>query len=320
MSVTEASAVNLREQRASALAKEPLRFAGPQPGLADGTVRSIRDLWHHRELLSQLTRREIKARYKDSALGLLWSLIRPLVMLMIYWLVMGNFLGAARGVNEFAIYIFSGLAIWQLFADIVSGGTASIVGNGGLIKKVYVPREVFPLSVVGSALFNFAMQLVILLIFTIIRGQFPFGVRWFFFPLALLLTLLWATALALILSAANVYLRDVQYLVELGVTVLFWMSPVVYAWGFVQAVLNPTLQNIYLANPMTLAVLGFQRAFWIGGDNPIYDNYGELLIPAAIPPNLLLQRMLIAIAISLFILWLAQRLFSRLQGNFAQEI
>jgi len=311
---------DLREERAAALAAEPMRFAGPQPGIVDGTANSVRDIWRHRELLGQLTKREIKARYKDSVLGLMWSLIRPLVMLLIYWLVMGNFLGAARGVNEFGIYIFVGLAIWQLFADIVAGGTSSIVSNSGLIKKVYVPREVFPLSVVGSALFNFAMQLVILWIFTIIRGQFPLGTRWFFFPLALLLTVVWATALALILSAVNVYLRDVQYLVELGVTVLFWMSPVVYAWGFVQPVLNLTLQRIYLANPMTLAVLGFQRAFWIGGDNPVYDAAGNLLIPAAVTPTFLLQRMAIAILVSLVVLWLAQRLFSRLQGNFAQEM
>jgi len=311
---------SLSEVRAAALAAEPLRFAGPQPGIVGGTKNSISDVWHHRELLGQLTRREIKARYKDSVLGLLWSLIRPIVMLMIYWLVMGNFLGAARGVNQFAIYIFTGLAIWQLFSDIVSGGTASIVGNGGLIKKVYVPREVFPLSVVGSALFNFAMQLVILLLFTIVRGQFPTGTRWFFFPLSLLLTVIWATALALILSAVNVYLRDVQYLVELGVTVLFWVSPIVYAWGFVQPVLGLTLQRIYLANPMTLAVLGFQRAFWIGGDSPVYDNYGYQIIPPALQPTFLLERMAIAIAISLIILWFAQRIFSRLQGNFAQEM
>ena len=174
-----------RNARAQAIAAEPLRLAGPRNGFFEGTMESIRDIWSRRELLDLLVRREITARYKDSILGFFWSLARPLTMLLVYYFAIGVFLGAARNTPDFAIFIFTGLTAWQLFSDIVIIGTGSIVGNAGLIKKVYVPRELFPLSVVGSALFNFAIQLSVLLAATALLGRFPTGERWVFFVLAL---------------------------------------------------------------------------------------------------------------------------------------
>lgn len=293
--------------RAAALAQEPLRIAGPRPGFARGTVSSLRDILSHRELLGSLVRRELKARYKDSALGFVWSLARPLAMLLIYYIALGQFLGAARSVPDFAIFIYTGLTAWGLFSEIVLGGTGSIVANSGLIKKVYLPREVFPLSVVGSSLFNFAIQLVILLGATVVAGKVPTGERLLYFPLSLAVILVWATALALLLSAVNVYLRDVQYLVDVIIMILFWASPIVYAWRQVSDHVGGALADVYLANPMTLAVMGFQRAFWIAGDGqPTPDQLGV--------------RLLIALGVGLVLLWLCQRVFARLQSNFAQEL
>ena len=310
----------LTEERMAVLAAEPMRFPGPPPAQLGGTITTIKDIWAHRQLLGLITRREIKARYKDSILGLFWTLIRPLVMIFVYWLVMGQFLGAERGIPDFAIYIAAGLAVWQLFSDIAMGGTGSIVANAGLIKKVYVPREIFPLSIVGSALFNFLMQLVILLIFTIARGSFPVLSRWYYFPLGVLLTVIWGTALALLLAASNVYLRDMQYLVELGITVFMWMSPIVYAWTFVKAEVPDIILRIYLLNPMTLAVLAFQRAFWAAIDRVPTNIEGVIYyLPQAPVPHFML-RIAAALIISTVLLWVAMRVFTRLQGNFAQEM
>src|SRR6188768_2322580 len=149
---------SMSEDRFERLAMEPLRTTGP----ADGTSRQLRDIWAHRQLLDMLIRRELKARYKDSTLGFVWSLMRPLALLLIYFIALGQFLGAARAIPDFAIFVYTGLTAWGLFADTVTAGTASIVSNGGLIKKVYFPREIFPLSALGSSLFNFAIQIVIL--------------------------------------------------------------------------------------------------------------------------------------------------------------
>ncbi|WP_454043136.1 ABC transporter permease [Cellulosimicrobium sp. Marseille-Q8652] len=296
-----------RSARASTLEAESFRPAGPRPGFVGGTVQSVRDIWGHRELLGLLTRREIKARYKDSVLGFFWSLARPLAMLMVYWVAIGKFLGAERAIPEFAIYIFTGLTAWQLFSDIVLSGTGSIVANSGLIKKVYVPREVYPLSAVGSALFNFVIQLGILIAFTVVRGQFPLGARWLYFVLAVAVLVTFATAVALFLSAVNVYLRDVQYLVDISLMLLFWASPIVYSWSQVSQYLDGILETIYLANPMTQVVLAFQQTFWVAGDGqPVPENLGTNL--------------LITLGISVVLLWLGQRTFARLQSNFAQEL
>ena len=135
-----------RAERTLRLASEPLVPAGPVSGFVGGTADSVRGVWRYRELLDLLVRRELKARYKDSALGFLWSLIRPLTQLLIYYIAIGKFLGAERSIPDFAIYIFTGLTAWALFSEIITTGTGSIVANGGLVKKIYLPREVFPLS------------------------------------------------------------------------------------------------------------------------------------------------------------------------------
>lgn len=296
------------EDRAAALALEPMRSAGPTSGFFRGTVQSVRDIVAQRELLHLLVLRELKARYKDSVFGFAWSLMRPLALLLIYYVALGQFLGAAKQIPSFAIFVYTGLTAWTLFNEIVLIGTGSIVMNAGLIKKVYLPREVFPLSVVGSALFNFGIQLVILLGATVVAGQFPLGQRWWYFPLSLLVLVIYGTAFALLLSAVNVYLRDIQYIVEIFLMVFFWASPIVYSWGLVSRHLEGSaLESVYLANPVTLAVLGFQQTFWVAGDGqPVPSDLGA--------------RLGVAVAIGLVLLWLCQRAFARLQSNFAQEL
>lgn len=297
------------EARAAALADTPLLEAAVRRGFISGTAGSIADIWRYRELLELLVRREIKVRYKDSALGFLWSLLRPLALLLVYYIAIGKFLGAQRAIPDFAVYVFTGLTAWQVFSEIVSSGTSSIVANGALVKKVYLPREVFPLSVVGSALFNFAIQIGILVAATALLGRFPTGSRWLYLPLSLLVLVTFATALGVLMAAVNVYLRDMQYLVEIVMLVLFWTTPVVYSWELVRNALeaSPGLQNLYLANPVTAAVLGLQRTFWVAGDG------------RAMPADLG-GRLLVMLAVSLVLLWVSQRIFTRLEGNFAQEL
>jgi ABC-2 type transport system permease protein len=298
--------VSAAQRRLEALAAEPLAAVGRTQG---GRLGNLRDVWAFRELLALLVRRELKVRYKDSTLGFLWSLLRPLALLVVYYVALGKFLGAERAIPDFAIYIFTGLTVWQLFAEIVSGGTGSILGNAGLVKKVYLPREVFPLSVVGSALVNLAVQLGILVVATAALGVFPTGSRWVFLPLSLLVVLVWGTALGLLFSALNVFLRDVQYLVEIGLMVMFWTTPVVYSWAQVlQATGGSTLlQQLYLANPAAVAVMGLQQTFWVSGTgSPVPDD--------------LATRMGVMVLVGLVLVWVAHRVFVRLAGNFAQEL
>jgi ABC-2 type transport system permease protein len=282
-----------------------------------GLVARLKELWSYRELLRNLVVKELKVKYKDSTLGFVWTLVRPLLYLLVYSVAIGIFLGAGRTIPDFGVYLFTGLLAWTLFTDIVGGATGAIVSNAGLVKKVYFPRELLTLSVVGAALINAVLQVVVLVGAYVVTRQFPAVGDLYLVPLALVVLVLFSTALGLILGAVNVYLRDVEYLVEVGLLLWFWMTPIVYDWTKVrqQLVIDHNLEwlfQVYLANPMANIVLAFQRALWPAGQTPegaafYYDG------------NLALRLGVLAVA-SLVLLWVAMKVFDKAQGNFAQEL
>lgn len=298
-----------RNVRFEHLASEPLRPVGNTRVGVKGTAEQFVEVFRHREMLGLLVRRDLKSRYKDSALGFIWTLIRPVTQLLIYYIALGKFLGAERGVPNFAIYIFAGLTVWGLLSEIISGGTASIVSNAGLLKKVYLPREVFPIASVGGALFNFGIQLLVLFAAALLTESAAISWNLLYAIPALTVVVAFGTALALLLSAANVYLRDVQYLVEVSLLIFFWASPIVYPWSTVAKALGPgPLLDLYTDNPVTLAVLGFQRAFWASSAGTVAS------------PTDLLVRLIVATGIGVALIVVFQTVFARLQGNFAQAL
>jgi ABC-2 type transport system permease protein len=320
--------VTSAQDRAARLAALPFQPAAPVGGRLTGFLAALRDILRNRELLDLLVRRELKARYKDSSLGFLWSFLRPLTMLLIYFVAIGQFLGAARSIPDFGIFVFTGLTLWGLYNEIVTGGTQSILGNAGLIKKVYLPREIFPLAATGSALFNFVIQFIVLIAATVIFGQFAWTWRLLYVPAAIAIVLVYGVALALLLSAWNVYLRDVQYLVEVALMIFFWASPIVYSWSFVEDAAArsdiPWLTDVYLLNPMSTAILAFQKGIWTAGSEArsmgVDASGAEVIVgPQPWPADLDL-RIAIVFVVGLVLLWVCQRIFARLQGNFAQEI
>jgi ABC-2 type transport system permease protein len=202
------------------------------------------------------------------------------------------------------------------------------VENAGLIKKVYLPREIFPLAAVGAALFNFAIQMIVLVGATIILGQFPLNWNLVYVPIAILLILIYGTAIAVLLSALNVYLRDVQYLIEVVMLIFFWASPIVYSWPYVvdagRRLQLGWLEFVYLLNPVSDIILAFQKGIWAAGSQVRQLGMDAAGTPTQIqpqpwPPDLDL-RLLVVGLVGLLLLLFAQRVFSRLQGNFAQEI
>lgn len=302
--MSDSAAMRQRRERLAGLAWQD---AGAPTGTFAGSLRSFTDIWSRRELLGMLTRRELKARYKDSALGFLWSLARPLTQLLIYYVVVGQFLGAARAIDNFAVYVFAGLTIYTLFSEIVATGTGSIIANAGLVKKVYLPREIFPLASIGSALFNFLIQALILVAAALVLGTLRWDTSLLFAFGSVALILIYGAAFALILAASNVYLRDIQYLVEVVLLLLMWASPIVYSIAQVSSVLPGWAMHVFINNPITLAVLGFHVTFWSETD-------------IGIAPLELAEHMGIAALIGLVFLFIAQRVFARLEGNFAQEL
>lgn len=292
---------------------QSLQRVHAQVGFWHGFGPSVREVWEFRELLVQLVRKELKVKYKDSVLGFLWTLVRPLLQLLVYSVAIGVFLGTSKTIPSFGVYLFTGLLAWSLFSDILGGCTGSIVGNAALVKKVYFPRELFPLSVVGAALVNFFLQSVVLVGAFVVTGNWPRPSDLVLLPLALLVLVVFATALGLVLAATNVYLRDVQYLLEVGLLLWFWMTPIVYDWTKVKDKLAGGslhwVYEVYLANPMADVVLAFQRSLWRAGEPTPFYYGGNLSL-----------RLLVLLVASCGLLFLAQRIFARSSGNFAQEL
>ena len=300
--------------RAEAVESLPMERVNPPRSFFRGSFTDLVDILRYRELLGQLVRKELKVKYKDSVLGFFWTLVRPMAQLVIYYLAFTIFLGNQQ--PAYAVFIFSGLVVWGLFTDILGGCTGSIVGNGGLLKKTYFPREIFPLSVVGAALVNFFLQMIVLIgaigitaVLTDNRVAVTSDLG--LVPLALAVCLVWGLAMGLFLAAATVYFRDLQHLVEIVTLLLFWLVPIVYP--VVLPIKNFTenghslLLEIYLANPMLNVIAAFQRAFYTMG--PEYTLDANLW-----------ARLGVFLAIGLGALWLAQRYFARAQGDFAQEL
>jgi ABC-2 type transport system permease protein len=301
-------AARLREAQ---IEKLPFITVDSGGGFFQGSGRSIREIWGRRELLGLLVRREIRARYKDSSLGVVWSLLRPIAQLLIYYFVIGQVLGVARGVPQFAIFVFTGLTAWTLFTEILTNATSSIVNNSGLIKKVNLPREIFPLAAVGGGLFSLGIQFVVLLAGSLALGQIPISPNLLYLAPSLLLLVIYSSAFGILLSAANVYFRDFQHLIEVVLIVLFWASPIVYSYRYVHRYLGESfLAQVYLGNPVTIGVLGLQKAMWLAGSVSPAQNF---------PPDIA-WRTLVMVLIGVVVLWVAQRVFARLQGNFAQEL
>ncbi|MGZ4474948.1 MAG: ABC transporter permease, partial [Nocardioides sp.] len=290
----------------------PMERVNPPQGFWRGFGPTAVEIWRYRELLTGLVRKELKVKYKGSALGFFWSLLRPMLMLAIYYIAIGKFL--ASPIPGFVVFLFSGLVAWTFFSDVVNGATSSITGNGGLIKKVYFPREILPLSVVGGALVQFALMLLVLFGMVFATGRSLEPGKLLLLPVSLVALILFSTAVALIMSAANVYLRDTQHLVEVGLLLWFYMTPILYSIGMVQqkvASAGVVVEQVFLANPLAIVAFGFQEAIYQHGS---FNGRSQLYAG-----NVLGRELVLIVASSAF-LWFAQRLFARAQGNFAQEL
>lgn len=284
--------------------------------VAPGRGAGLRDVLRSRFLLKLLVDKEIKVRYRGSVLGLLWSYVKPGVQFIVFYIALGVFLGleqSARnpeGLPNYVIYLFSGIVLINFFSEGLGNASRSIVGNGGLIKKIYLPRELFPVSAIWVSAVHFFPQMVILIVACLFAGWSPSVLQLAAAVAGLILVALLATGLGLIFGAVNVYFRDAENLVDMLLMIATWASPVLYAWTMVRDRLGETALNVYLLNPLTVGVETFHYAFWM----PTADQTQGL------PANFLSVWIPVAFGLSLVILVAGQLIFRRLEGRFAQEL
>jgi ABC-2 type transport system permease protein len=267
----------------------------------------------YREILLNLVRKELKVKYTASVLGAVWSLLNPVVFLAVFSFVVKVL---DNRIDDFPVFLLSGLLVWNFLAAALQSGARAVIDNANLVKKVAFPREILPLASIGVALFDLVLQSAVLWLFILVSGHgFRLTELWLY-PLALVTLLTFTTAVTMWVAALNVRYRDVGHLLNIGLLVWFWLTPIVYQAALVQRYLadgsaaGVDAWTLYLLNPMATIVLGVQRALYGGAAGvlpaePVAWHAGTL--------GLLL-------AVSLGLLLLAWRSFFHRSGDFAEEL
>jgi ABC-2 type transport system permease protein len=279
----------------------------------------FRDLVAHREILLNLIRKELKVKYAASVLGAVWSLLNPIVFLIVFSFVV-KVLG--NDIPNYPVYLLSGLLAWNLFSAALTTGARSVLDNANLVKKVAFPREILPLSSIGVALVDYVLQLAVLLLFILVFGYGIHIPEIALFPLAFVTLLAVTLALTFWLAALNVRYRDVGHLLNIAILVWFWVTPIVYPGYLVQQRIQdtPWLWAAYFLNPLTSIIGGMQRAIYgvvmpVGGDPP--KPVGVLFDVSLAWLAGVMAIVLVASIVALYFTW--SYYFTR-SGDFAEEL
>jgi lipopolysaccharide transport system permease protein len=236
----------------------------------------FRELWQFRELLWMLTVRDVKVRYKQTAIGVLWAVVQPVLTMVVFTLIFGKLGQMPSGGVPYPIFVFAALLPWQLFAKALTQGSTSMVALGGVMGKVYFPRLIAPLSAVLGGLIDFAIGFVVLAFLMAWFGVAP-NMRVVFLPVFIGLALLAALSISLWLSAINTEYRDVQHAMPFITQIWMFLTPVIYPTGYIPQ----RWQALYSLNPMVSVIEGFRWCL-LGGQAPDPSAFAISLASTAV--------------------------------------
>ncbi|MDE0547326.1 ABC transporter permease [Microbacterium sp. C7(2022)] len=284
-----------------------------------GRGRGLLDVFRYRYLLRLLIGKSTSLRYRNSVLGWFWSYVRPAVQFLVYYLVVGQVLGMHKNVPSFPLYLFSGIVLVNLFNEAFGAATRSVVDNKALVRKIYLPRELFPIAAVVGSFIHFLPQLAILVVASLLFGWLPDLASIGLMLAGMAIVLVSVLAAGLFFSAVNVRFRDAQNLVEIVRTIATWSVPILYTWVMVKDVTEniPWLFHVYMSNPLAVAVELFHHAFWA--------RLPDVAAASPAPENLAWPEYFgiyatVAVALCACILAIGQYVFRRLERSFAQDL
>ena len=254
----------------------------------------FKNIYDYREFLKTNVKKDVRGKYKKSFLGVIWSFLYPLLQMAVYAFVFGNILNV--GEPNYAVFICCGLIPWNFFCTAINRSTTTFIENAGIIKKVYLPRELLPISAISAEAVNFIISTIIIIAFVLISGL-GFSWTWFFYPVLLIILYVFLLAISFFLSSLTVYFRDIQHFTGIFLQMLFYATPIAYAGSRVPE----NFQFILKLNPIAYIISGFR------------DIFMEQRIPELLP-----LLCLFLIGIVLFII--GYYFFNKLQKGFAEEL
>ena len=257
-------------------------------------ISVFKNLYKYRELLKTNIKKEIRGKYKNSFLGVLWSFLNPLLQIAVYALVFPFILKNTQ--DNYVIFLCCGLIPWAFFSTTISRSAFTMVENGNIIKKVYFPREILPISVVTSETVNFLISTIIIIVF-VIFGGIGLSKYIMLYPIVLLAQYLLLIAISLIVSSISIYIRDLQHLIGVALQLLFYAAPIVYT----PESIPEQFKWILKCNPMTYIISGYRNIF-----------YNQTMIE--------LKPLLILIVCSLVACAIGYVIVNTLQKGFAEQL
>lgn len=259
-------------------------------------MKLINNLYDYRELLKTNVKKEIRGKYKGSFLGVLWSFINPLLQVLVYSIVFPVLMGTST--NNYVLFLVVGIIPWTFFVTVINQGMTTIKSNAGIIKKVYFPREILPISVVVSGIVNFLISCIIIVLFAFIYNV---GIGWqiIFLPLVVLVQAIFSLGLVFALSAINIYIKDTEYIIQFVLNMVFYGTPILYERAKFEQ--NQMIMLLFKLNPMAT----------------IIDAYRDIFMVHKVPD---LQMLGILGVISCVLLVIGYKVFKLLEKGFAEEI
>jgi lipopolysaccharide transport system permease protein len=267
-------------------------------------IHRITELYSYRELIKNLVIRDLKVRYKNSVLGILWSLLNPLLMTIVFTVVFTLMLPG--NIRNYPVFFMCGYLPWSFLADTVIGGTNSIVGNAHLIKKVYFPREVLPISDVLSSLVNFLLALIVLFGMMLVFG-INLTASVLLLPVVIAAQILFILGLVFFLSTANVFYRDTQHIMQVVMQAWFFLTPIFYSMDIIP-------------ERATVLGIGINLQLWVRRLNPmasLIDSYRDILYWETTPGLDFLLRTIVT-CIAIFVI--GYLIFCRYSHVFGEEV
>jgi len=234
---------------------------GDTPGAMTAIARPFVDLYRYRELISLLVVRDLKVRYKRSVLGMGWTLLNPLLQMLVYTLVFSTIM--KMGVPDFPVFLLAGLLPWTLISVSISGSAHCLLNNQGLIRKVAVPQMVYPLAIVASKLVDLVFSLLPLAVIAVAMGRPP-SLAWLALAPAMVLATVFAAGLSLLFSSLTVFYRDMRHLIDILLQVWFYLTPVLYPVEYLEKLPYPWVKAVLFLNPATAVIRCFQMPLYEG--------------------------------------------------------
>jgi len=260
-----------------------------------------KDLWRYRELFYILSWRDLKVRYKQTIIGVVWSVLRPLLTMLIFTFVFGQIAKFPSEGIKYPVLVFAGLLPWQFFASGLTEASNSLIGNERLISKVYFPRMIIPASSVITSLVDFLISLVLMFVLLIWFSVTP-SVNLIFLPLFIIMAFFASFGVGIWLTALNVKYRDFKHVVPFLVQLGLYISPVGFTSAIAANMIPEKFRVLYYLNPMAGVIDGFRWCFF--GDK-VTMNWNGIYV---------------SLAVTIFFLYIGIRTFRRMEKNFADLI